>query len=495
MPESIILFPPPVYFIKSISEQGYTLSTAIADLIDNSISAIAGRIEILIDTSANPLKIFIADNGCGMTADSLTDNMRLPSADMEYQRINSDLGRFGMGLKTASFSQSRCFTVISKTSDSDYAGRTWDVEYLKETKDWTLILETKERIQMFLDDYKQTSSCFHSENPSFIPKTLIIWEQLYKLEKLKNKSEINDELEELRGHLSLVFHRFIQSRKIVIRLNNAIISGFDPFPLNIPGVQTVSESFWKTGDTSYIKFQGIVLPKRSAEEAKNKDSVWVTEGASLEELQGIYVYRNERLINYGAWHRAIPKSVYLQFGRIKIDFSNVNDSDFQLNVAKSSLKIPFGLKRAMAEMVTYVAGQASKEYRERMASNIIKSGIPVKGISLLIKETTATGSRLRINAEFEIMRQLAERLNQEETEKLDTLMDLLEKKINQLWKGEASNNEVEETEDDIPREKIIRIKKYYEDSHYSWEEIRDMLLDNFGRNKETELFINSLNRI
>lgn len=492
MLKSIVLSPPPVYFIKSISEQGYSLSTAISDLIDNSIAAGATRVELLLNSQRKPFRLFIADNGYGMSSDELTSNMRFPSADLDDKRKINDLGRFGLGLKTASFSQSRKFTVISRQEGGIYNGRTWDVEYLKETGDWTLIINDQEIVSSLIEEYRLISKDFHELSDNFELKTLIVWDDLYKLEKLLKKDEINDELEELRSHLGLVYHRYMQAGKLKIRLNNSLIEVFEPFPDNIPGVQIIAESFWQTSD-SYVKFQGIILPKRSASEAMVAKSVWAPQGRTLEELQGIYVYRNERLINYGGWLRAIPKSIYLQFGRIRIDITNINDSEFQLNVAKSSLRIPFGLKRAMAEMVKLVAAQAAKEYRERLAANIIRPAGTARGLSLIVKEVGAGGAVLRINSEFELLRRLTTQLDTKQVELLKALIEVMESKLNEIWKGDNNVVEIDEGLEEMRKQKILKVKKYYEESDYSWEEIKALLLDSFGRTNETELFINSLN--
>lgn len=484
--------PDPELLIKSLSEQGYTLSTAIADLIDNSIYAGATRIEILIDSQSIPLRLFIADNGHGMDAEALINNMKFPSADLDAQRDNKDMGRFGLGLKTASFSQARKFTVISKKNDTPYKGCTWDVEYLKNSKGWELILNSHDEISHLLDEYTKVSSNFHEHSNEFQQNTLIVWENLYKLKSQLKKTEVNDELEELRSHLGLVFHRYIQSGQIQIRLNNTLVDGFEPFPQNIQGVQTVTETFWQTGDV-FVKFQGIILPKRSAVEAKDTGSIWVAACRTLEELQGIYVYRNNRLINYGGWLRTIPKSVYLQFGRLRIDITNVNDSEFHLNVAKSSLKIPFGLKKAIKNMAEYVAAQAAKEYRERLASGVVRPASIAKGLSLITKETGASGPRLKINNDFELLCNLQNQLNPEQNELLRMLITLVEYKLNDIWKSDTNTLEVIESLSPDQKAKISRIKEYYEDAGYSWEEIRDFLLDSFERNNETKSFIHSLN--
>src|SRR5690606_11060869 len=95
--------PNPELLIKSIADQGYSLETGLADLMDNSITAIANQIEILIDFHSQPFQLFIADDGYGMTEEELSKNMQFPSTSPEFSRQTKDLGRFGLGLKTASF--------------------------------------------------------------------------------------------------------------------------------------------------------------------------------------------------------------------------------------------------------------------------------------------------------------------------------------------------------------------------------------------------------
>ncbi|MEP7127785.1 MAG: ATP-binding protein, partial [Chitinophagales bacterium] len=129
--------PNPEYLIKSIAEQGYSLESSLADLMDNSVSAKADKIEVLIKMEQEPFTLFIADNGNGMDEEVLKASMQFPSNSPEVPRNISDLGRFGLGMKTASFSQTRCFTVLSrKKGTKTYKGRTWDVNYLKHVGKW-----------------------------------------------------------------------------------------------------------------------------------------------------------------------------------------------------------------------------------------------------------------------------------------------------------------------------------------------------------------------
>ena len=144
--------PNPEYLIKSIAEQGYSLETALADLIDNSISANASQVEILIDIEQKPFTLFLADNGDGMSEAILKKSMQFPSNSPDDSRMKNDLGRFGLGMKTASFSQTRKFTVLSRIKGSKkYYGRTWDLNLLKSGK-WQIIVNTNSEIDIFLEN-------------------------------------------------------------------------------------------------------------------------------------------------------------------------------------------------------------------------------------------------------------------------------------------------------------------------------------------------------
>ena len=150
--------PNPEYLIKSISEQGYSLETALADLIDNSISANATKVEILINTDEEPFTLYLADNGEGMDEETLKSSMQFPSTSSDGERESIDLGRFGLGMKTASFSQTRNFTVLSRKQGTEkYYGRRWDLNLLKENG-WKLWVNSDIEINAILDKYKQQSS-------------------------------------------------------------------------------------------------------------------------------------------------------------------------------------------------------------------------------------------------------------------------------------------------------------------------------------------------
>jgi DNA topoisomerase VI subunit B len=151
--------PNPEYLIKSIAEQGYSLESSLADLVDNSVSANADKIELLIKMDQEPFTLFIADNGHGMNEEKLRASMQFPSNSPEEDRHPFDLGRFGLGMKTASFSQTRRFSVLTREKGTEiYSGRTWDVNFLRKVRKWRLLVTPQGEISELVEQYLTLSS-------------------------------------------------------------------------------------------------------------------------------------------------------------------------------------------------------------------------------------------------------------------------------------------------------------------------------------------------
>jgi hypothetical protein len=115
--------------VESLRGFGYSTATAIADIVDNSISAGARNVWITFTYGGSASIISILDDGHGMSAEELLRAMTLGGISPLLQRSATDLGRFGLGLKTASFSQCRCLTVASRRSGHvSTSTRRWDLD-------------------------------------------------------------------------------------------------------------------------------------------------------------------------------------------------------------------------------------------------------------------------------------------------------------------------------------------------------------------------------
>ncbi|GAA6172025.1 ATP-binding protein [Colwellia sp. KU-HH00111] len=453
--------PNPEFLIKSISEQGYSFEAAIADLIDNSISADADKVEILIDTDTEPFTLFLADNGKGMDETQLKNCMRFPSQSPDVNRLDNDLGRFGLGMKTASFSQTRKFTTVSRPRASGlFSARTWDLELLKNNK-WNLLVNSSEDVTNILEQYKCISCSRINSFSDFEANTIIIWEGLYKFEQYleeKNREEaLYKEIDIISEHLRLVFHRFMekQDRKLQIRINNQLLTPFNPFPIKENDFRSLEFRKRKFGDDS-IKIEGFILPSRSIKEAKQGLSIWTTKKRSLMDMEGIYIYRADRLILFGGWNGLIKKAPRLQLARLQVEIGNNADHLLHLNVAKSQVIIPHELKNAFQGYIDDLKLEAEKEFFNR---GIRQFNEPKdsSNIHLFERRTSSKGPVLEINKDFELIKSLLCDLDKQQSSKLNMLLSMVNTRINKIRSTQV-NQDFSVASDLTEEELIINIK-------------------------------------
>ena len=429
--------PDPEHLIKSIAEQGYSLESSIADLMDNSISAEANKIEILVDTEKVPFTLYLADDGLGMTESALKKSMQFPSDSSDNDRQLIDLGRFGLGMKTASFSQTRRFTVLSRRKGTEkYNARTWDVDLLK-NKQWKLIVNSDSSIEEIVSKYKSVSKSFLNTFEDFIPNTIVVWSGLYKfeehLEKQNRKTALDKELSEITSqHLELVFHRFMEKKicPLKIRLNNYNLKPFNPFPVwesDFRPIQDKQRSFG--GD--YINIEGFVCPSRSIEEDKNGNGKWTSKNKSLMDMEGIYIYRLDRIILFGGWIGLIKQSPRLQLARLKVEIGNNADHLLHLNVAKSQVIIPHDLKRGFETYIDTLRTEAIREYHNRGVTRFPNKHVKNDAF-LFDKVSSNRGVLLEFNNKFPLLKSLKEELSKEELIKLNSILRMINTTINRI---------------------------------------------------------------
>jgi len=429
--------PNPEYLIKSIAEQGYSLETALADLMDNSISAGANKIEVMIKMDQEPFTLFLSDNGEGMTEEELKRNMQFPSTSPELSRQIIDLGRFGLGLKTASFSQTRRFTVISRKSGSTlYHARTWDVDFLKK-EGWKLIINDQDEIGKMLSDYQMLSEGHLNGFSNFFPNTIVVWKGLYKFENyLENENRqkaLKREITEVTSeYLALVFHRFMErmNNPLRIRINNNNIQPFNPFPTAEKDFRQM-EYRQKNFRTDTIKMEGFILPARSIDESRNSLSIWTTRNRGLMDMEGIYLYRANRIILFGDWNGLIRKAPRLQLARLRVEVGNSVDHLLHLNVAKSQISIPHDLKRAFENYIEELKIEAEREFYNRGLRNFSSS---IKGpkSQLFERKSSNKGIVLEMNSEFPIISRLISTLNSEQLSQFRLIMRMTNTTVNSI---------------------------------------------------------------
>lgn len=396
----------------SMRDLGYSLETAIADLIDNSISAGADRIDIICDVSGELPLVVILDNGKGMTEEELLAAMRHGTDSPRRHRSPRDLGRFGLGLKTASFSQCRSLTVVS-TGDASICGAEWNLDRIDAADDWILSILDEADIQAlpYVDRLGRHG-------------TAVLWRELDRMledEVGDRRQEIvNEKLEVVGRHLALVFHRFLSGEvkghpRVTLAINGHPIAAFDPFCRKNPATQVLPEEIVRIGDAE-VRLQPYVLPHHSRLSASEYD--YYQDRSDFISNQGGYVYRNGRLMAWGDWFRLVPKGEATKLARVQIDFPNSLDEAWTIDIKKSRARPPHAVRERLRQIIARITNRSVTVHRGRGQKLFQETQAP-----FWERYADHDGIRFAINDQHPIIVSLAERLSPEDADLMRTLLD------------------------------------------------------------------------
>jgi hypothetical protein len=429
--------------LDSMRAVGYTLESAVADLVDNSISARATRVDILFSPANNPYFI-IRDNGIGMSQAELQAAMRHGSQSPHNKREATDLGRFGLGLKTASISQCQKLTVISKTSSS-VAVACWDLEYLRHTNDWLLqIPDTHSicnRLGVSLD-----------ELIPYPTGTVVIWENLdlFATGWSTLFEAFTYKIEPLRNHLSLVFHRYLsgEAGSLQVFFNGTAIKFIDPFLLNYKYTQKLQSDEYVI-EGSIVKVQPYILPHISYIEKVDLDQLAGETG--IRRNQGFYLYRNKRLISYGTWFNLIRQDESSKLARVQVDFTNELDSLWLLDVKKSQVIPPKAIRQNLNTTIKRIEATSKSVIIKRSYKN------PSNSIHTIWERNEGrNGIYYSINRNHAAIKYLLDKFGSQ-SEHVKSLLTLIESNIpiDSIY-GDLANDEKVKTHNDT--EPQIRVQ-------------------------------------
>lgn len=396
----------------SMRDLGYSLETAIADLIDNSISAGADRIDIICDVSGELPLVVILDNGKGMTEEELLAAMRHGTDSPRRHRSPRDLGRFGLGLKTASFSQCRSLTVVS-TGDASICGAEWNLDRIDAADDWILSILDEADIQAlpYVDRLGRHG-------------TAVLCRELDRMledEVGDRRQEIvNEKLEVVGRHLALVFHRFLSGEvkghpRVTLAINGHPIAAFDPFCRKNPATQVLPEEIVRIGDAE-VRLQPYVLPHHSRLSASEYD--YYQDRSDFISNQGGYVYRNGRLMAWGDWFRLVPKGEATKLARVQIDFPNSLDEAWTIDIKKSRARPPHAVRERLRQIIAKITNRSVTVHRGRGQKLFQETQAP-----FWERYADHDGIRFAINDQHPIIVSLAERLSPEDADLMRTLLD------------------------------------------------------------------------
>ena len=360
---------------SSLRDIGYDFDSAVADLVDNSISAGASRVDIEIVYEAADSYVLIADDGRGMSEESLTEAMRFGTR-RGYSA--GELGKYGLGLKTASLSQCRRLTVVTRTAQSRMRVRmrTLDLDHVEATDRW--------EVHGGPPDHRAAWAGHVHELLSRGPGTVVVWDLLDRLFPDSGASSgwAKRRLESLAGglkqHLAMVFHRFlegnaetIEGQRLTITLNGEKIRPWNPFaPGEAETVELPVKHFEvEVGGTSTeLRFSPFVLPARSI--FSSLDEFERLSGPrKWNRQQGLYIYRADRLVQSGGWSGLRGIDEHTKLARAAVDFGPDLDDLFRINVAKMRVSLPGEVRALLESEASVLCKRAQVMYRRDLRTS------------------------------------------------------------------------------------------------------------------------------
>jgi hypothetical protein len=356
--------PNPAALIEALRSLGYSPGAALADLIDNSITAGSTRVDVHFHWSGSNSWCAVTDDGHGMDESALHQAMRFGSRDPLAVRDAGDLGRYGMGLKTASIAQCRELTVVSRTRKGRLShARSWDIDHVREVGEWELRTGAPKGADPII---RRLDSGGRG--------TIVLWRRLDELVEADSRADdeaakrrFHERIVSIEQHLSMVFGRYLSRDEspLEIRLNGRHVHGWDPFLESNPATQPIAEERLDLHGGSVL-VRGFVLPHRS----KLSDREFEKAGgpAGWNAQQGFYVYRQDRLIVAGDWlGLGYTRADGHNLARISVDVPTVLDRDWFLDVTKGTVRAPSALRNDLRRIAKVTRTRASTVLHHRGA--------------------------------------------------------------------------------------------------------------------------------
>ncbi|MDE2605864.1 MAG: ATP-binding protein [Burkholderiales bacterium] len=386
--------PDPLGLFKILARAGHSLPSAVADLVDNSLSHEAREIDI---TFPNPNEggrwMCIRDDGVGMTPEGLRDAMKI-GHQREYD--NADLGKFGYGLKGAAWSQADRLTVVAKATGQNQSVLTWDKDHLAKTRRWELLNSA------VAPQYSSAVKLGESGT------AVLLTQMRPSMEPIKGKgaSPYALELAAIRDHLELVFHRYLEGKvpgreKVVIRLNgdplrpnnpvgHPLAKVFDERRIELPGIEGEKAAI--------LSVRAVVTPNEAeleeylkplSPEDRRVEKDRLTLNGRANDAQGFYFYRLDRLIKWGGWEDLFAKDEHTKLLRVAVDFDRLADEPLQVDISKQLIRLPVAVSERLKEILKAPRAEARSRYDKKTRR---AKTPPASGGSGAAPSTTGPGS-------------------------------------------------------------------------------------------------------
>ena len=380
--------------INTLRSLGYEFSTAVAELVDNSIEANATEVIINVEYDGENSWVMIADNGRGMSGEKLKEAMRYGS-DSTYDE--KSLGKFGLGLKTASFSQSKRWIVATRNESpkNEIIAFKWDLAHVNKTDRWEIIpINEKNLEDKFIESLENKTG------------TVVLWKELEIVLGYGNpytehaRKKVVNLCRDLEEHLAMVFHRFLMGevpgRKLRIFLNNNEIQPWDPFARTEKATktcETIRIPVEHDGAHGEIVIEPYILPPSklfSTQQAHSR----AAGPKKWNQQQGFYIYRNDRMIQSGGWCRIRTLDEHTKLARFAINFASKIDSAFKIDVSKMYVQLPPQIRKEVEEKTQPLVMQAREIYDNALKDSPIIPSLETYSEASVDKQNLANKQKI-----------------------------------------------------------------------------------------------------
>jgi len=446
--------PDPGATIESLRSLGYSTAAALADLVDNSIAARATHIVITFELQPEGESwCAIVDDGDGMNEEQLLRAMTVGGTDPLDSRSDRDLGRFGFGLKTASFSQAREVTVASRaTKDAPYAVRSWDIDEVRRLHRWMLRKRAPAGIKAILAAVAPPAT-----------GTIVIWRRLDGFPGVGEQRPevarklVNEHLGECCDQLGMVFARYLQARSLTIQVNRKQVVGWDAFLADNPATQELpTEKLSLNGKVATVV--PFVLPHES--KLTPAETAVAGGPSGWNEQQGFYVFRRNRLITAGDWlGLGFARDDLHNLARIKLDIPVDMDSEWQLDITKATVRPPAALKRDLKRIANGARKRAATVKRYR--GGLVGARNAPSHIQVWTQRSQHGETRLKINRRHPMIVNLLDGAGSQGRSVSDVL-GLIEQTVPTLLQPSTPSERT--PFDDEPTEELIRLAEIVYDA-------------------------------
>lgn len=378
--------------LEALRGLGYSTAAALADIVDNSVSAGATEVRINFEWRGPDSRVSVLDNGRGMDDAKLEGAMRLGDRSPLEERAPEDLGRFGMGLKTASFSQCRRLTVASIHQGGALCCLRWDLDEIAARPDdaWILFEGPAVGSEAVLDAI--------SGRPF---GTLVVWENLDRIvTEGFEADDFSDVIDGVEARLAMVFQRMLEGPRprLTLLLNGRPVAPWDPFMHGHPAKPWESPVARVHTRSGLVEVECHVLPHRDLLSPDEFESAGGPEGWTAQ--QGFYVYRNGRLLLAGGWlwlgqGRAWNREESHRLARIRLDIPNTADAEWKIDIRKSTARPPVSVRQRLIALAEDTRDRARKVFAYRGAPAPGPGGAPVEQAWRV--DRSRTGIRYRID--------------------------------------------------------------------------------------------------